>query len=56
LATVEGRPLPDHTAFDMDALVGSLLAEPSDPFGEVDDDAAEAEADDLLEDDDASDA
>jgi hypothetical protein len=54
LAFVEARPIPEHAAIDMDALVGSLLAEPSDPYGEAND--AEDDADDLLEDDDASDA
>ncbi|WP_156525905.1 hypothetical protein [Mycobacterium adipatum] len=44
-----GRSLPEHTAFDMNALVGSVLVEPTAPAGEVVD-AAEAEAEAVLDD------
>lgn len=35
LAYVEGRPVPDPSAIDTTALVGTVLYEPSDPEGEL---------------------
>jgi hypothetical protein len=46
LAFVEGRDMPDPSAIDITGLVGSVLAEPSDPLGPTDqDDAGSDEVD-----------
>ena len=51
LAYVEGRELPSPDVIDMEALVGSVLAEFSDPEGE-ESDAMDASLDGELEQDD----
>jgi hypothetical protein len=44
LAYVEGRPEPNASAIDMEGLVGSVLVDPDDPAGEIDESDTDIDA------------